>query len=144
MKDLEKAKELLKKDNVSCVLVKGSQIIERKERGVAPLLNLINEQVDCRCFSAADRVVGRGAAVLYINLGVNAVYGEVMSKSGKAVLEKYGISYSYGTLLDQILNRTKTDICPMEAAANGIEDISKAPEILGTVLEKMRANAKNE
>lgn len=136
--DLERAKHRLEEDGASCVLVRNDQIIERYTHGVRPLLELLDQQVDVKGFAAADKVVGRGAATLYVLLGVTSVYGETMSMAGQAMLEEHGIACSNGTLVEQIMNRDQTGICPMEAAVARMEDVSKAPELLKAAIMKMR------
>ena len=46
-----------------------------------------------------------------------------MTKKAKEILEKNGIKVTFETLTDKIINRTGTDICPMEKAVMDIEDI---------------------
>lgn len=136
--DLERAKQRLEEDDACCVLVHNDQIIERHTHGVRPLLELLDQQADLKGFAAADKVVGRAAASLYVLLGVTSVYGETMSMAGQAMLEEHGIASSCGTLVQQIMNRSRTGICPMEAAVARMEDVSKAPELLKAAIMKMR------
>lgn len=38
-------------------------------------------------------------------------------------MEEHNILYSYGTLTEKIINRSGTDICPMEKTVANINDI---------------------
>jgi len=123
--DIEKAKELLT-TGYTCVLVKGTSIKTSKANGIAPMLCFIDNNEDLEGYSAADKIVGKAAAMLFTKAKVAEVYAEVLSKSGEAYLKQAGIKYSYKTLTDTIINRMGTDICPMEKTVKDIDDIEEA------------------
>lgn len=123
---LEKAKTLLNGSDFTCVLCKGEAVLNSRERGVKPLLQWLGSGSDLSGFCAADKIAGKAAALLYVKLGVSAVYAQVMSKSALAVFEKHGIHAEYGTLADTIVNRFNTGICPMEQAVSDISDPDEA------------------
>ncbi|MBR0461936.1 MAG: DUF1893 domain-containing protein [Erysipelotrichaceae bacterium] len=129
MTDMEKARELLT-DDKTCVLVKDDRIYSSVRKGIAPLMGFLNEGIDIRGFSIADRIVGKAAASLYVLAGIKEAYGEVMSKAGAARLEEYHIPYTYGTLTERIINRKGDDICPMEKTVQDIDDPQDAYEAL--------------
>ena len=68
--DMTKARSLLESGDYTCVVCHGDTVHTATERGVKPLLNWLDEGMDLRGFSAADRVVGRATAFLYCLLGV--------------------------------------------------------------------------
>ena len=129
-KDIEtqlgKAKELLNGSDFTCVLCKGETVLNSKEKGVKPLLQWLGAGVDLTGFCAADKIAGKAAALLYVKLGVSAVYAQVMSKSALAFFEKHGIHAEYDTLSETIVNRSNTGICPMEQAVSDISDPDEA------------------
>lgn len=124
--DLKNACHLLENGGYTCVLCHGSTTYTTTARGVKPLLNWLDTGLDLNGFSAADRVVGRGAAFLYCLLGVSEVYAQVMSRPAAEVLERHGISVFSGTLVDGIINRKGTGPCPFEEAVMEIHDKEKA------------------
>ena len=126
MNNLLKARGLLESGNYTCVVCCGDSIYTTSQRGVAPLLNWLDSGTDLSGFSAADRVVGRGAAFLYCLLGVKEVYARVMSHPAAEVLRSYGISASADTFVEGIINREGTGPCPFEAAVMDIQDAQKA------------------
>ena len=136
--DLEKAKEILVTGGYTCVLCRAEKIITSNRRGVAPLMELWEAQRDVTGFSAADKVVGKATALLYSLLGVQAVYGAVMSRSALAVLEAHGIAVTYGQLVDAIRNRTNTGFCPMETAPRDIHDPKDAPQAIQNALVQLK------
>lgn len=130
MTDLEKAKSILNEQNCSVVLCKQGDIITKNGRGISPLLELIAEGKELSSFSAADRIVGKAAAMLFSYMNVTAVYGEVMSRAGYEYLASKKITAKYGTLCENIINRKGDDICPMEKAVKNITDQTEAFEAL--------------
>ena len=71
MENMTKARNLLDSGDYTCVVCNGNAIYTTTQRGVAPLLNWLDSGTDLTNFSAADRVVGRGAAFLYCLKGVS-------------------------------------------------------------------------
>lgn len=121
--DLKRAKELLRKeDGYTCVLCKGETVYADTKRGIAPMLSFLEDGTVLDGFSAADRVVGKAAAFLFVLSGVKEVYANVMAQSAVDVLKAHGILYSYDILADHISNRSKTDLCPMEKAVAEVSD----------------------
>ncbi len=112
--DLEKATEMFKSGKYTCVLCKEKEIITCTERGVKPLLYMLDGKSELKGFSAADKVVGKAAAFLYLLLGVKTVYAPVMSLSAIHLLEANGICPRYDNSVENIVNRSGTGICPME------------------------------
>ncbi|MDE6407061.1 MAG: DUF1893 domain-containing protein [Anaeroplasmataceae bacterium] len=114
MTSLECAKKKLE-GNTVC-LVKGESLFISQKRGVMPLIEFIESNVDFKDYSVADKIVGKAAAFLYAYLGVKEVYAEVLSKEAIPVFKKYNISFEYNILTDYIINRKGIGLCPMEEA----------------------------
>lgn len=135
MTNLEQAKELLEQNNDTCVFFDGTHTYTSKERGVKPLLQMIQSNTEVKGFSVADKVVGKAAAFLYVLLEVKELYAKVISQHALTVLQEHNIDVSYGELVEAIRNRTNTGFCPMETAVLQIKDASEA---LQAILEKQR------
>ena len=90
--------------------------------GGHPPLDLLEAGTDCRGFAAADRVIGAGAAHLYVLLGVCAVFAEVISEAGLAILRTHGVAVESERVVPHIINRAGDGICPIERAVRGIAD----------------------
>ena len=134
--DLSRALTHLREGGYTCVLCREDTLLTATERGVAPLLTFLESEHELHGFSAADRVVGKAAAFLYVLLGVDALYAEVLSKPAKDVLAQYGILVEYGTLVESIRNRAGDGFCPMEQA---VWSITNPADALTAILEKRRA-----
>ena len=117
MSDLERAKALLKATpSLTCVLCRGETVYQSEKKGVAPMMGFLADGIDLGGFSAADRVVGRAAAFLFVLASVRALYAEVLSESALSVLDTYKIPVTYGKLTPYIINRRGDGMCPMESA----------------------------
>jgi predicted transcriptional regulator len=140
MNDLEKAKKIYKSENHTCVLCKDDMIYTSDLKGIAPMVNFIEQNTDLNGFSAADKIVGKAATMLFISAGVTSVYADVMSKTAVSIFSEHGVNYSYDTLTENIINRTGDGLCPMEQAVSNISDISQVFSIIKNTLEKLRQN----
>ena len=138
MTDIEHAKQLLTDAGYTCVICRGDDIHTSKKRGVAPLIELLDSNIDVRGYSAADKMVGKAAAMLFVLLGVGEIYAVVMSRSAKKILDKYGIKYSYVEEVEYIINRKKDCMCPMENSVMDIEEPADSPKKIKETIEKMR------
>lgn len=133
--NLEKAVALLKTGGFTLAAVGGGDNITSREKGVKPLLNLLDGRKNLRGFSAADKVIGKAAAFLYVLLSPEEIYADVISAPALEVLERYGIKIRYGVLADAIRNRDNTGFCPMETAVLNDADPESA---LVHIREKLR------
>lgn len=137
--DLERAKEILGNSGSTCVLCREELTYTTTARGIRPLIDWLRSGEDTCGFSAADKVVGKAAALMYCLLGVRRVHGNVMSLAAVKVLRRNGVEAYWDTLTEHIRNRAGTGLCPMENATMNIDDPDDAlPVILSTLasLEK--------
>ena len=139
--NLQNARNLLESGDYTCVVCRDDLVYTTRERGVAPHLHWLDSGLDLSDFSAADRVVGRGAAFLYCLLGVKAVYSQVMSRPAEEVLQAKGIRAEAETFVDGIINRAGTGPCPFEAA---VMNITKPEEALAAIRSKRRQMQENK
>jgi hypothetical protein len=137
MSDLEKAKEILCSGNYTCVLCRDEEVAVCSARGVRPLVAWLEHGERFPDYSAADKVVGKATAFLYVLLGVKAVYAHVMSKGAYAVLSAHGIAAEYQLLAENIINRTGDGICPFEAAVCDCTHPSEAYPLIRKQMERM-------
>ncbi len=129
MSDIGRARARLSEGQYTCVMCRGEDTLTSSDRGVKPLLSWLGDGTGEGC-SAADKVVGAGAAFLYVLLGVREVYAEVMSEPALEVLKRHGIKAEFGVLCRNIINRKGDGICPIEQAVQGISEPSEALEAI--------------
>lgn len=107
--------DILHSDGCSCVISNGVRTERFYKRGILDLLALVQANDDILANAkVADKVVGKGAAALMVLGGVRQVYADVISESALLLFRQSGVEVSYGKLVDKIINRTGTDICPVE------------------------------
>ena len=129
MEGKELALALLQEGN-TCALVGAGKTLCSTKRGIAPLLAWLAEGENCVGAVAADKVVGKAAAFLYVLLGVAEVHAKVLSEMAEEVFLRFGIRYSFEEKVPAIRNRTDTGFCPMEQAVLDVDDPKRAYTVL--------------
>ena len=119
----------------TCVLTDGERVYTSRLRGVKPLVQFLESGTIPPSLSAADKVVGKATAYLYVLLKIRTLYAQVISEPAISVLQAHGIEVQYGTLVPGIINRTGDGICPFEAAVMAIHDPATA---YTAILHKMQ------
>ena len=132
MRDLDLAKNVLKRKNVNLAIAKkGRVLFEADSSGIRGLLTAIEKiGKELRGSAVADKIVGEAAAQLCAYSKVLEVFAVTLSKCGKDVLEKYNIPYEYEYLVPHILNFNRTALCPCEKLVSGSNSPEEAYERL--------------
>lgn len=104
------------------------------------MMKFIAADRDLRGYCAADLIVGKAAAMLFVKAGIAEVYGETMSEAGAEYLKSHGIPYSFGTFTDRIVNRKGDGICPMEQTVADISDPEEGYQALKQKILELSAN----
>ncbi|MBE6548563.1 MAG: DUF1893 domain-containing protein [Ruminococcaceae bacterium] len=133
--DLIKAKELLVNYGYTCVLCCGDKTKTSSLRGVKPLVDFYNCGDDFDGWSAADKVVGKATAYLYVLLGIKQIYAGIISKEAYSVLTGAGICVEYGERVEYIINRRGDGMCPFE---NAVMNAAGPREAYGIIVDKMK------
>jgi len=61
-----------------------------------------------------DKIVGQGVAMLAVYLKAREVWGKTGSKLAAKKLRKFKIKFHFHKTVPNILNKKKTDLCPLE------------------------------
>ena len=138
MTDIERAKTIFQTGKYTCVLTKGETVYASTKSGISPMIGFIENGFDLNGFSAADKIVGKAAAMLFVLAGVKEVYAAVLSQKAQEVLTKYGVKCTCDTLAEAIINRAGDDLCPMEKAVADIEEPRAAFEAIKRTLDILR------
>ena len=141
MNGKELALSLLQEGN-TCALVGEGRTLCSTKRGVAPLLAWLENEENCQGMFAADKVVGRAAAFLYVLLGVSEVHALVLSESAEEVLLRFKIPYSFEEKVPAIRNRSGDGFCPMEQAVLEIDEPNDALLAIKKRLAELQEKAK--
>lgn len=131
------AKEILISGGYTCVLTDGQAVYTSTDRGVKPLVRFLESGQIPAGLCAADKVVGRATAYLYVRLKVKGVYSQIISRPAVDVLRENGIDVRYDKLVPNIINRKGDGICPFEAAVMEIYDPDRAYAAIRKKMEEM-------
>ena len=129
-------KSMLQRDDVRGVVRSANGTLRVFHRqGVADLFELLSHEPQIlEGASVADRVIGRGAALLMVKGGVREVFAYVISQPALDILREADIPTSFATLQPNIINRTGTDICPIEKLTAATTDPDEAYRLIGDFL----------
>ena len=123
---------------VTLTVVKENKIYQSTLDGLKPLFNwLLNEPEVLDGAYVIDKIVGRASAFLLIYGKAAKIHGKTMSKGADELLTRYGIEHSYDVLVDIIINRDGTDMCPMEKKVRDLTEPEQAFEALRPIFEPL-------
>lgn len=124
MKDIDIAKQILIKDSLTlCIVKDGNIVYTSKDRGVYPIYHAVkSDSVDVVDAYIADKVTGKGAALLCAFGRIGALHTGVISKPALKVLKDNNIVVTYDKLVDNIANRTGDGLCPVESLSKNIDN----------------------
>ena len=130
MSDLQKAQNLLSETNSTLVVISSDdKVFTSSDRGVKPLLHLLENEKDfLKGASVADKVIGKAAALLMVLGGIKEVHTNVISEPAAEVFEKHRIPCFYEEKVKRIINRKGDGLCPMETLCMDVEEPSEAFE----------------
>ena len=137
------ARQKLQDGGYTCVILLKEKEFNSHERGVRPLLTFLESGNTFQGGIAADKTVGAGAAHLYVLLGVQAVWANVISRSAKDILEQNGIEVLYGECVPYIINRQGNGICPIEKAVENAQNSLDALTRIKEALQHLQQNNAN-
>jgi hypothetical protein len=127
-------------EGISLEISLKDSLLRRSGPGVKPLLELIAEGQNCEGATLRDRVTGRAAALLYLYLGIKEVKSDLISSGALSLLEENGVRVFFNHEIPAILNHSRTDLCPLEKACEGIsspvEGLKRIQETLKKMAEK--------
>ena len=116
---------------VSLLVRNAGLTTEYNQRGVNDLLQLVNNEPErLRGAVVADKMIGKAAAALMVVGGVKRVYTNLICTPAREMLQKAGIRVIAEQEVDMIMNRDRTDQCPIDKKLNGIDDAIQCVAIL--------------
>lgn len=138
MTDLIFAKQNL--DGHTLVLCKDGKLLHSCKRGVMPMVDYIRADICLNGFSAADTIVGKAVASMFVMCGIVAVFAKVISRQGLDYLRSHGVYVEYDLLTENIENLQGTGICPMEEAVAALSDPQDCFAAVVRKIDSMRAD----
>ena len=142
-KDLKRAIDILDREGRALVLVRNGEVLKKDDRrGIGPMYDIAtSERPLSDGSSLADKVIGKAAAMLAVDAGIDRLYATVISEEAEKVLSDANVEYHFKTMVPFIQNREKTGKCPMERLAGGLEfgETEVLKERLKEFLESMQS-----
>ena len=133
--------EKLKNGKHSLVVENSRAFRTYDSRGVADLYGILTREPELLAGArVADKVVGKGAAVLMVLGKVESVYAITISKPALNMLMNHGVKVTYETLVDNIINRAGTGICPVESLCADIDSPQQALPLIRDFIENKSQN----
>lgn len=136
--DIEIARKLIEKSNTVFAAVRDGQVIfTSEERGIKPALEFISlGRGTTKGASVADRVIGKGAAMLLSLCYCRKIYGRVISQDALTSLEEMGQTVLWETRVPYIINRRGDGRCPVEELLLNTEDPREGLNLIKKFLMK--------
>ena len=130
-------KEIAKQklNTYSLVVVKDGRTSVYDGRGIKPVVDYLEKDNFDGAF-VADKVIGKASALLLVYGKVQEVYTPVISKPAVKVFEDNNVKYSADKIVDNIINRTGTDLCPMEKKVQNIDNPKRAYKLFRKLLKE--------
>lgn len=126
-------------EGCTCAAYNGIELLSSQKRGVAPLLGWLDEGKCLEGYSVADKVIGKGAAFLYLLLNAQRVHARIISRPALELLQENGIFITYDSCVPAIRNRDNTGFCPIESA---VLDCLEPEKALILIKEKLKSLSK--
>lgn len=138
-KGLKRLAEILHEESCSCVIEnEDGQLTIGHERGVRDLMNFLKNRPEVlRGALMADKVVGKGAAALMVLGRVKGIYADVISVKAFELLDKSGVDVHYGVIVENIINREGTGICPVETLCSDCATAEDCLPLIEAFLNRM-------
>ncbi len=128
--------EALSGEKLAIVIAKNEKIIfSSDKKGISELAKAVSEN-KIEGGSAADRVIGKAAAMLLIHGKIKEIYAETISEPAIKILFDYNIPFAFGQKTEAIKNGQ--DLCPFEKLCLDIDSPEIAFTEINNLLEKFR------
>lgn len=118
----------------SLVVFKNGEKAVFNGKGIRPLVDYL-ETDNFENAYVADKVIGKASALLLVYGQVKEVYTPTISKPAIKVFKRNHVKYKADKVVDNIINRAGTDLCPMEKKVQGIDDPKAAYEMFKEMFE---------
>ncbi|MDO9528530.1 MAG: DUF1893 domain-containing protein [Syntrophales bacterium] len=113
-------KSFLKSDDTLWVLKANISIFQSKKKGIASLLDYIEQFSPCTDeVTVFDRVVGNAAALLLERIRCRKIYSRIGSRYALETLNQHGIPSYFLKVVPYIFNRKRDGMCPFEQLSIG-------------------------
>ncbi len=109
---------------VSTIIVIENNVVKLDEKnfGVISLLENYEMLSSLSAITIYDKLIGKGAAMIMSEFNVEKVFAKTITKKAYEILSEK-CSVEYDRIVENILNRDKSDLCPIEKIASETDDV---------------------
>lgn len=134
---MDKLKAMLSDGCLGVVRARNGELRWFTRRGVVDLLELSETNPEfLNGAYIADKVIGRGAALLLVRGNVAQVYAQVISSGALKALQHAGIAVEFGKETPYIINRKGDGMCPVESLTATTDDPDEAFKLIKSFINK--------
>ena len=131
--------DLLHSGSYSCVISNNDKTRTFTRSGVIDMYELLRDNDAFMVgASVADKVVGKGAAALFVLGRIHDLYTDVVSTPALKILKKASIEVTFGEEVPHIINRAGTDMCPLEMRTQATDNPHEILSIVTRFLSDMK------
>lgn len=138
---LEYGKEQLVERNLNLLVLKEDKeiVFQSNKMGILPMYEFFRLNVEEEVY-VIDKFIGLGASRLLLNSKskVMGLFTFVISKDAKELLKDNNIEVVKERAVEKILNKDKTDFCPIEKLSMGNANFDDFREKLEEFISKMK------
>lgn len=138
---LEYGKEQLVERNLNLLVLKEDKeiVFQSNKMGILPMYEFFRLNVEEEVY-VIDKFIGLGASRLLLNSKskVMGLFTFVISKDAKELLKDNNIEVVNERAVEKILNKDKTDFCPIEKLSMGNANFDDFREKLEEFISKMK------
>lgn len=138
---LEYGKEQLVERNLNLLVLKEDKeiVFQSNKMGILPMYEFFRLNVEEEVY-VIDKFIGLGASRLLLNSKskVMGLFTFVISKDAKELLKDNNIEVVKEREVEKILNKDKTDFCPIEKLSMGNANFNDFREKLEEFISKMK------
>ncbi len=136
----EKLKQELNRSDHTCMIYSGEELVYTSHaKGVKPLMDYIREGLSHDNVYIADKVIGKGAAMLAKKINAKGVYTPLISTPALAYIQSQSIEIAFEKEVPYIINRTNDGQCPIESAVINETEIEPAFEKIKATIKILMA-----
>lgn len=130
---------ILQGNGYTFVAMNNGEIRFSFERGVAPIIELIDKEPQfLNGAVVADKVIGKAAAMLLCAYGVKSIRTPLTSRHALNYIKSKDTRLEYDEAVDYIINRDRTDMCPMEKNVLDTNDEKEAERLIRNKIKELR------
>ena len=130
----------LDEEGLNLIIIKNRKpIFKSSKKGMIPVLEAIEKLGLPKLPNSivVDKVVGKAAALIICFFKAKEVQTKIVSVKAREVLEKCEIKHSSEMVIQKIMNKSGTDICPFEKAVSNTQDPAEGYKQVVTEAEKL-------